>query len=197
MRTAIRESVRVAIRSSIRTSGGGGGGAVDWRYKFDGIDDYIQLPTINLSIGDTVTFKFTALLSRTPSSFMYIMDGINSSNRFGIAFGNSSNVWYSNGSYSFTVDGVSKSPGDAIPLDGLEHVVVCTMSQALVLATVGSRFTHDYVFESFVWDIQVNDGAVYNYQVNDGWSVNPAISNTGSGANATLINAQESGWYEV
>jgi len=47
------------------------------------------------------------------------------------------------------------------------------------------------------YNIKFNDGSVYNYPVDDGWSNNPTIRNTGSGANATLINGLESGWETI
>ena len=41
---------------------------------------------------------------------------------------------------------------------------------------------------------KLNDGSVYNYLFDDSFANNPVARNTGSGANATYINATEASW---
>jgi len=156
-----------------------GGGSTRLVYDFDGIDDYIAIPTVNLVAGDIVTLKFIAPTSRVPTDYAYLVDNNLSTDRFGIAFNNSSNTWYGNGAYTFTVDGVPTVLGDAIPLDGEGHIIVCTLSQSLSMGVVGCRYSISLFYDLAIYDldIQAVSGNRF-YPINDGFAANPVIANT-------------------
>lgn len=52
-------------------------------------------------------------------------------------------------------------------------------------------------FEGLIYNFKINDGSVYNFPMDDGWTNNPAMRNTGTGADGTFINMTEASWQEI
>ena len=178
------------------TALGGNPPVINLRYTFDGIGDYISCD-ITLGFGDKVSIDFTApTTSYGDSRFIATARG-----GFAAIGVNASGGLRVNDFNGVTLDGVPISAGDVMPLDGADHVLVSTVSVTTAYidwigAYVGSG-TPTLLTSIPLWDVKVNGGSVYDYKINDGWLANPKIANSGSGADATLINGREAGWNEV
>ena len=89
---------------------------------FDGVDDYVAIPTITLQSGDVVKFKF-----RAPTGVVGIIstliDSDTTSDRSYCVL-NTNGTWFLAGNYQFKVDGQIVSSGvSKYPTDGLTHDV--------------------------------------------------------------------------
>ena len=166
-------------------------------YTFDGIDDYITIPSANLVAGDTVSLKFVAP-SVWMGGFTYILTNsggfssslrVNSSGNFNI------------GGYTGTIDGAAIVSGVTVaPTDALEHLLVLTKTTDEDLTLIGARFDFTDLANFPIYNLRITSPTTEVnrfYPIDDGWANNPVIRDTINGQNGTLINGQESGWGSV
>jgi hypothetical protein len=148
-------------------------------YNLDGIDDYIEVPTINLVIGDTFEVKVNGVERYTDYRALFNSasgepNGIRS--RLGNTEGGS--LTLSLRECTLVIDG-NPALNRVIPDDQLEHTLVFTATGNTSIRYIGSAAggtSHRCNF--MIYDFKVNDGSVYNYPINDGWASNPLIKNT-------------------
>ena len=159
-------------------------------YNFDGVDDYIEIPTVNLVAGDTVTFRFTGndgLLSgnHTP------IDTVSRS-RVRILSG----VWNIGGGTA-TINGEPLTTNMIPPTSG-EHEVVFTLTGATTFSEFGKQTGSGNHFGGVLYDLGVTavSGSRF-YPIDDGWADNPAIRDTVGGQDGTAINFNEENWTEL
>ena len=180
--------IKTCIRSIIRASTAGSiGGAIRRLvYTLDGVDDYIQLPSISLGVGDTVEFDLVTgpgtglnrtLLGSSPS-YLQISDG---------------GLWNVFG-FTFTVDGIPKVTNDLAPQDGFVHKIVATSTGSQTLAYIGCLDGASLFSSDSIRNLKV--GSSHFYPINDGWVHNPVIRDTLGGQHGTAVNFLEVNWID-
>lgn len=159
--------------------------------NFNGVDQYATV-NIPVSIGDTVEFEFIAP-SSYPSNGAFLWDNATAFIARAVGGGGFGFL----GASSVTLDGNPISFGDPLPTDNQQHKIVITSSVNATIVTVGARSNATELAYFPIFNLKVNDGAVYSYVMDDGWSNNPTMLNSGSGANGNYINATEDMWISI
>jgi len=164
-------------------------------YDFDGIDDYIVVPTVNLVAGDTVKIKFTSPVSIVPSNSFIIYSS--TQNTGGRVFVNAAGVIIATNYISVMLDGGTDL---TVPLDGGEHELTMVATSATnELVYIGTRATsisdHIY-FPLYDLDITAVSGNRF-YPIDDGFGVNPLIADTLGGQDGAANNFNASRWINV
>lgn len=164
-----------------------------WYFTANGIDQYIELNSqISFLDGDIVSFK----ISKPTADFDTVFDGFNRA--FRLRSGSGGVIQLSG--FSGTVNGQPIVSDSTIWPDGIsEFVLTKSGSSADYITRLLCRSDSPVnQFGGRIYDFKVNDGSVYNFPLDDSFANNPVARNTGSGANATYINATEASWsYEV
>lgn len=102
-------------------------------YEFDGVDDYISIPTIGLVAGDVIKLKLVKSVS--PSDYIF-RDAI--LNLIFIREWTDGTIYFGGG--SLTIDGVpAVSLTTPFPNDGLEHELEFTVNRTSQLSVLGAR----------------------------------------------------------
>jgi hypothetical protein len=164
-----------------------------WYFNFNGVDQYVQMSTINLSTGDTLEFKIKSPSQIPVGTDDYFIGSSLATNKLAVRHhaGTGRLIWTGNATATF--DGSPITTLFILPLDGATHTIVLTATQSCQFDLVGcDNYTSFGV--SPIFDIKVNDGSVYNFPLDDSFANNPVARNTGSGANGTYINATEASW---
>jgi len=178
------------------------------QHNFDGIDDYIQLPTIELFTGDVVEFDFVANTQRSIVS--NLIDGqvgeTTLANRIIVQL-------YSNGTFILfncvaSIDGQPIiSQVTSYPLDGVLHHMVCVVPTTTKLGLI-SRFTDvsGGYYDNVIKNLRITRSTPTDthpnlfYPIDDGWDNNPVIRQTLSTVgnwDGTAVNFNESNWELV
>lgn len=159
------------------------------RPLFNGISSYAN-PLIPLSGGDTICFTMVNLSAFANQQMTII--GRDSNLQLIWVDGSSGNLTLSGITSSATIDGNPITSGATpFPQDGLPHDICITVSFA---TTINSIAGNPLFANVSIYDLFVNDGAVYNFPMDDGWANNPVMRNTGSGADGVYINMTVAAW---
>lgn len=125
-------------------------------FEFDGSDDFITIPTINLVAGDVVKFKFRAPNQSKAGSLVFITDGVSATDRAAFYYTTSSTI----ASFGNTIlDSVNY--GTSIsnpPFDGLIHRVEVTLTTAKILGNIGRLWSGGINFLGRIYDLEVIRG---------------------------------------
>ena len=164
----------------------------------NGISQYINLPTINLVVGDTVTFTFIAPKTTLSSLSLLLQSEVD--NQFEVYSSNSGILRIIG--CTATLDGSAIVDGvTLVPTDGLPHTVVTTITAATAtLYRLGASSTAGSLSTIAIYDVTINDGSVYNYPIDDDFANNPVIRNVAdlSGlTDGTAINFTAATWSEI
>ena len=182
----------------------GGDVIYDYKYGFDSDNgDYMTIPVIVMSSGDTFEFTFTAL--STPLTVdVYLLDGDSASSRGYFIIDEPSGVYQFNASVSTaTLDGATINSGSsAVDFDGLEHKVVLTATATMRVATIGGRYIDvdsDGNFQTYTGAIldaiyKQSGTEVRNYPIDDNEA---AITDTVGGQHGTIVNHSVANWESI
>lgn len=174
--------------------------------NFNGISQYASIPPITVASGEnyTISFYFSCqnqatfdVLGVSGSFLDFIVISPNE-----IQVRNTGSRLYFDGSFQ----------------DGNPHKAVISRQSGITTVTIDDQvlnerdstvndfgFTFDVVGSQalssyalgFIWSLSFNDGSIYNFPMDDGWQNNPAMRNTGSGADGTFVNMTEAAWQEI
>lgn len=112
-----------------------------WQYNFDGIDDYIQLPTILLFTGDVVEFDFVANTVADTTNSYFIDSTVATSSRAYVISNSSNQLQFYDGTLAVKLDGVSIATGAVqTPTDGEVHHIEATVLTDKDVGIVGCRY---------------------------------------------------------
>ncbi|MFC0119037.1 phage tail protein [Pseudoalteromonas xiamenensis] len=119
--------------------------------KFDGLNDYINIPAINMLTGDVLKLKYSGLPIGNTGA--YLLDGSTATNRLFLAL--TSTGLYSTAASAFTVDGVASASGQAYRKDPIIKQLVITPAAGATLGKVGARYNNTEVFTGRIFDLEV------------------------------------------
>lgn len=170
------------------TTGGGSGPSKRLVPEFNGVSQYATL-NITLTSSNTVKIKFIAL----PGSGIFLDSADRSAF---INFRSDGTIQRASNIGNLKLDGVlvvnSTTP---YPADGLVHEFEFTPNADAIIDTIACEYRRDRSFiNKIIFDLIVDDGAVYNYPMDDGFENNPVMRNAGTGSDGAFINATEAMW---
>ncbi|WMN59270.1 phage tail protein [Pseudoalteromonas xiamenensis] len=125
--------------------------------EFNGVDDYIRIPTIDVMIGDVVNFKFKAPAGGVTSEQL-LLDGGISSTATRVLFGVKQDGNYAFSGAAVLVDGTSVSTSTKYPTDGLWHTVSYTANLNKTLEDIGAQSSGVLSFKGSICDLEVIRG---------------------------------------
>lgn len=191
----IRRGILSAIARGIRQ------GVSRLIYNFDGIDDSVWIPQVDLVIGDVVAFKYIA--RTTPYTNFEIFLTENTAFQYALRIDTDNTFTVNAGLYTCTIDGLPVVSNDAALLDGLEHQVVLTVISPTNISLVGAQWNvigastlRTLSTPMYDLDIQAVSGNRF-YPINDGFGANPVIADTLGGQHGTAMNFNEERWSNV
>jgi hypothetical protein len=167
-----------------------------WYYDFDGIDDYITIPQVDLVAGDTVEIKFVAP-SVYNTSIEVIACNAENSNAFKPYIDTTGNLTNLNAfNYDTFVDDVIIADGHPMPTDGEMHTVRFDFKSTQNLSFIGATPSGSATIEFPIYDadIQAVSGNRF-YAINDGPGATEILDSI-SGENGTPNNFNDPRWYE-
>jgi len=153
-----------------------------FQYNFDGIDDYIQLPTIELLAGDTVEFDFISYVGgETDNQRFLVRDGGLSSLLY--ATGAPNGIFDLQGGHIGLLDGAINLVGAAYPQDGELHSVKITIVATETIEFLAGSPTLT-VLDDTIKNLRITRATPTDlhpdlfYPIDDGWGNNPVIRQT-------------------
>lgn len=162
-----------------------------WYFTANGVDQYVSMPSIEVTSANPLTFKFKGEDNR---SGYLLDDNINNPDRGYLLIENgglNTLAWS-----EVLLDGVQITNGHVLPTSG-DHTLELRTNFTRYVSFVSSRFSVGTFGNFTIFDLKLGDGSVYNFPFDDSFANNPVARNTGTGANATYINATEASWtYE-
>jgi len=171
----------------------GGGGGVSERYvfNFNGVNQYIEAPTINLVAGDFAEFKFFGggILNGD-----FFCDGLG--DRL-FCLTQSETIRFNDSVARCFLDGVEiANLSTPYPSDSKFHTIRLLATSSCNIKYIACSNLVAQFYSSIISSFKINDGSVYNFPVDDGPD-STTIRNTGTGPDATPINFLNSGWEKV
>jgi hypothetical protein len=174
-----------------------------WFYDFDGVGATIVPDSDIVTVtGESVKFGYTSP-SSAPAVTEYVYDVRSPSAGDSRQFlkVTSSGNWDVRTTFAdYYVDGLLIADNDIAPLDGLMHyieIIPKISGEAFPTATFMSRYDGMFNARGTVSNITIGDGSIHNYNVDDGPTAGGVVTNSGSGADATLANEITGDWYEA
>lgn len=141
--------------------GGNGATVIDaigtrrYKYLFDGVDDFIQIPDVNLVSGDTVEFKYIAP-TVTSGNTRHMADDNGNIDRMHFKMTAADVFTFRDGSMTATIDGNAITDGvTASPLDGLEHTIILTATSTMIIGRFGARYDGNFPADFPIYDIVI------------------------------------------
>jgi hypothetical protein len=167
-----------------------------WYYDFDGIDDYITIPQVDLVAGDTVEFKFIGGTLSAANNYKRFIGSDDYT--FTLDSGISGNTFRTKGCSAMIDSGSGFTPivsdVTGIPTSG-EHTVVLTLAlTASVNNIAGVAGVAGVALPIYDVDIQAASGNRF-YPINDGPGAIEIVDSI-SGENGTPVNFNDPRWYE-
>lgn len=144
-----------------------------WFYTFDDVDDRITIPTVNLEIGDTVEFAFTAPETSGNIGFFSPTTGRSMFYQLGSE--------YIISDADVLIDGNVVLDHDVALSDGQIHHVKITATQPNSVTYIGDYFgAGDFWARCPIWDFKLStaQGLLVNYPIDDGPSSQSLIRNS-------------------
>ena len=196
------------------------GGGLTTRLVADlnGLSQYISIPTVTISRGESVSLVYAkkdtvagnseqVLISSDSANSMVIIRDSGHSNP------NSVIVRTQGLSDQLFQNAVTEADGEDVSfmLDITNTGLTLTINERVTnrssttndlfsFSRIGRRGGTSVYFNSILRDVKVNDGSTYNYPINDGFTNDPVIANAAdlSGlTDGTAINFTEATWVEV
>lgn len=161
-------------------------------FNFNGVNQYIE-SSISISPGETLSLEFIAP-SSVSGNFEFLIDSTDRSSF--VVFRSDGTIGRSSAIGDLKLDGVAVVNNTTLyPTDGMAHTLSASAISNVTIEVIGAEYRKDRSYASFpIYNLVVGNGSLYNYPIDDGWANNPVIRNTGSGADATLINGTPLGW---
>jgi len=181
-----------------RDAVGGGGPATREVFNFNAVNQWISLGgNILVPAGQSIEMMVRVNNTATGSN-QYLMDSALDTDPNRTAVFVTSTGTYLDGDFDSELDGQPFANGSQWPDSEFHHLKLTAVTNTNV-GTLAARANGSGAnfLGGVIYNIKFNGGSVNNYPVDDGWSNNPIIRNTGSGADATLINGLESGWETI
>jgi hypothetical protein len=164
-----------------------------WYYGFDGIDDYITIPQVDLVVGDTIALTYNATDSNLNR---YILDTRDAGGTQYVLV-NAAGNWQFNG-VTLTINGASLASNDPFVPDGLDNALVITSTESTSLRRlfVNNALINTTLFAGTVSDIDIQavSGNRF-YAINEGPGATEIVDST-SGESGTPVNFNDPRWYE-
>lgn len=160
--------------------------------QFDGVNDLVLIPVIDLAVGESVDFFITGYDGPSTSN-TYIADGAGGAGGRGYVYIASNGVFdYNSAIMSATVDGTPISPGNSFPnTGGGDQVISITASAAVTFSKIGCRVTNN---ETWAWGIKSvifkNSGgtAIRDYDPSATGGTGLVLEDTVGSNDGTLVN---------
>lgn len=162
-------------------------------YHFDGVDDYITIPTLALVMGDTIEYSFKAPPIEPPFFEKILVSSIDSI-ILETAFGN-----YRTSGNTVLLDG-SPVVNDVtpVPLDSQVHTIKCTLGSSKDLTFVCADSAGSNTITYPIFDLKITAAAGNRfYAINDGFAANPTIADSVGGQDGTAINFTAPLWMNL
>lgn len=179
--------------------GGGSGEDADYRYKLNGVDQYVKL---------------TPTISPEPSGLTLTFDAIANADAVGVLSGGSQSglltwrVSWSGGVIELyrvaavLIDGVTVTDGQLFELDGLTHNVEIALSGGSFrsgVTCVGASYNPDTGdasnhSNSIIYNVNVNNGIINDTVLLTDKSQGENQQSANGTINATIVNYDVSGW---
>jgi len=170
-----------------------GASALRWYYGFDGIDDYITIPQVDLVAGDTIALTYNTTDSNLNRYILDTRDAGGTQYTLVNAAGN----WQFNG-VTLTINGAPLASGDPFVPDGLDNALVITSTESTSLRRlfINNTLLSTTLFTGTVSDIgiQAVSGNRF-YAINDGPGAIEIVDSI-SGENGTPVNFNDPRWYK-
>jgi len=146
-------------------------------YNFDGIDDYIKIPVVNMIAGDTIEFDFYITEWSNIHRFIFSDDREDTSNIYIRSTDNFLRAGYN--SYNLVVNGNDIGFDGAIELNKVNHVVA-TCNKNIQLGLIGKLVNGNGNNINFpVYNIKINTTSdKREYRINEGPYNNPYIKDS-------------------
>ena len=176
----------------------GGGGVIppvdNWEYSFRRAAMDAISANIPYIIGDELIIRVKDRVADGTTQIIVTA----TPNILGAAINSAGFLTYNEASSDMYLDGVLLVSGvTPYPLDGESHAINLIFKVAGAITTL---FANAGLFNTFSMTaefVRLNTGVEYNYLIDDGYANDPVIANSGTGADAVMVNGLESSWSVV
>lgn len=164
-----------------------------WCYTFDGIDDYITIPTVSLVSGDIVEFEFITV--PTGGEFLALIFG-----NFRMHLQSSGALWWTD-NVDVYANGNIIAPAAFFPEENGNSVSIMIVFKGINdISIIGSNAGTSRYYNSVIVNLVVTAASGNRfYPLDDGWDNSPVIRDTlGTGStDGTAVNFNEAQWNYV